>query len=156
MIDPLAQFRKRPVEPAKLVRINEPPIADSKSPYQAFAAKDKVERLKIRPAMEPWRAPYYNALVDIACNGSYGTNFVLMFTHMAVFVEGKNLQAIIAAIEAGTADFIQQFDSEFWPKPTDAAAPLIESIRCELYHKQQAASADSEKTGKQSAGQRLN
>ena len=136
MNDPLAQFRRKPIEPGRPVRASEAEAGAAEA-YQAFQAKDKVERLRIRPAMEPWRAPNYNALVDIACNGKYGTNFVLMFTHMAVFVEGRNLQAVIAAIEAGTADFIQQFDAQEWLRPTNDSAPFIESIRCELYHKQQ-------------------
>jgi hypothetical protein len=34
---------------------------------------------------------------------------------------------MITAIESGTADFIQQFDADLWPKPADDA-PFIESI----------------------------
>ncbi len=34
---------------------------------------------------------------------------------------------LITAIESGTADFIQQYDPDLWPKPADDA-PFIESI----------------------------
>jgi hypothetical protein len=53
---------------------------------------------------------------------------VLVYTILGVKVSGKNLQPVIMALLAGTADFIQEYDRVLWPKPTDAQAPLIESI----------------------------
>lgn len=121
MSDPLAQFRKRPVGMAT------PPTGEGEG-YAAFGAKDKVERLKIRRAMAATRSPGYAYLLDLAYDGPFGTNFVLVYTFMIVMVRGRNLQPIIMALETGTADFIQEFDPDKWEKPSDEKAPFIESI----------------------------
>ena len=119
MSDPLAQFRKR--------NSDFPPSQPSDG-YVAFAAKDRVERLKIKRANKPTHAPGYGYLLDIIYDGNSGTNFVLVYTILGVKVSGKNLQPVIMALLAGTADFIQEYDRSQWPKPTDPQAPLIESI----------------------------
>ena len=123
MADPLAQFRKKmnPASPG-----GDGPAA--KEEYVAFGAKDKVSRLRIRRAMAPTRAPGYTYLLDVVYDGSYGTNFVLVFTFLMVLVRGRSLQPVIAALELGMADFIQEFDSDQWQKPADESAPFIESI----------------------------
>ena len=123
MNDPLAQFRKKPFGSAA----DTPPPTGSDE-YMAFDAKDKVARLKIRRANDPTRSPGYNYLLDIVYDGPFGTNFVLVFTFMMVFVRGRNLQNLVMALETGTADFIQEFDSDRWQVPKDAKAPFIESI----------------------------
>lgn len=122
MTDPLAQFRKKPVVPAGT------PTTGQTDGYVAFDAKDKVERLRIRRAMAPTRAPGYAYLLDVVYDGPYGTNFVLVYTFLMVLVRGKNLQPVIAALEGGMADFIQEFDPDRWARPADPAAPVIESI----------------------------
>ncbi len=122
MNDPLAQFRKRPGG------IAAPPTGEGPEVYAAFGAKDKVERLKIRRALAPTRAPGYAYLLDLAYDGSFGTNFVLVYTFMVVMVRGRNLQPVTMALESGTCDFIQEFDAEQWTKPSDPKAPFIESI----------------------------
>jgi hypothetical protein len=124
MIDPLAQYRKKP---AAFTAEPPPPIATDE--YVAFDAKDRVERLKIRLANDQTRSPRYGDLLDITYDGPYGTNFVLIYSYMIiVLVQGKNLQAVITALEMGTADFIQEFDPDRWQKPKDDKAPFIESI----------------------------
>ena len=122
MSDPLSQFRKKPVGGQV------PPTGDDVEGYIAFGTKDKVERLRIRRAFAPTRSPGYCYLLGVAYDGSFGTNFVLVYTFIMVMVRGKNLQPVIMALETGTADFIQEFDPDRWPKPTDATAPFIESI----------------------------
>ena len=119
MSDPLAQFRKRSADF---------PPSEPSDDYVAFAAKDRVERLKIKRANKPTHAPGYCYLLDIIYDGNSGTNFVLVYTILGVKVSGKNLQPVIMALLAGTADFIQEYDRSQWPKPTDAKAPFIESI----------------------------
>jgi hypothetical protein len=119
MSDPLANFRRRTADF---------PPSDPGDGYLAFAAKDRVERLKIKRANKPTHAPGYGYLLDIIYDGNHGTNFVLVYTILGVKVSGKNLQPVIMALLAGTADFIQEYDRALWPKPTDAQAPLIESI----------------------------
>lgn len=122
MSDPLAQYRRKPA-PAKGSGAERESEA-----YAAFDAKDKVDRLRIRRVMDPTRSPGYAYLLDVVYDGPYGTNFVLVYTFMMVLVRGRNLQTVIAALEGGMADFIQEFDADRWETPKDPAAPFIESI----------------------------
>jgi hypothetical protein len=125
MTDPLAQYRKKP--PGTVAQPAPPKTPDE---YVAFDAKDKVDRLSIRQANQQSRTPAYCYLLDITHDGPYGTNFVLYYSFMLmVLVEGKNLQPVIMAIQMGTADFIQEYDPDRWPKPNDSKAPFIESIK---------------------------
>lgn len=128
MTDPLAQFRKTPLTTGKSL----PPTKESDA-YVAFNAKDKVERLRIRRANDQTHSPVYGVLTNISYDGPFGTNFVLTYTFlMMVFVEGKNLLPVIAAIENGMADFIQEYDPDRWEMPKDPDAPFIESITIEM------------------------
>jgi hypothetical protein len=124
MNDPLAKFRNNTagVPPGLF-----PAPADNDD-YVAFGAKDRVERLKIKRAKYPTHAPGYAYLLDIIYDGNDGTDFVLVYTILGVKVTGRNLQPVIMALLAGTADYIQEFDRAKWPKPSDAKAPVIESI----------------------------
>jgi len=142
MADPLAQFRKTPA-PSGGAGPGKPKEPDE---YLAFAAKDKVTRLRIRRAMAPTRSPGYPYLLDVVYDGSYGTNFVLVFTFLMVLVRGKNLQQLVFALESGNVDFIQEFDPDRWGKPKDETAAFIESIEVVV---QESASSVSgaEKTG---------
>ena len=124
MNDPLAQFRKKPIASAGVASTT----SDGEG-YVAFGAKDKVDRLKIRRANDPTRAPGYAYLLDVVYDGPYGTNFVLVYTFLMVLVRGRNLQAVVTALETGAADFIQEFDAGRWKMPVDTAAPFIESIK---------------------------
>ncbi len=122
MSDPLAQFRKKvPVAAAPAAATGKP------SEYAAFGAKDRVTRLQLRRVLNPWRSPAYSNLLDISYDGEHGLNFVLVYGFMFVLVRGKNLQAVVHAIQEGTAEFIQQFDADQWQEPAPGA-PLIESI----------------------------
>ena len=123
MSDPLAAYRKKPIESGATMK---PPLGTDE--YVAFDAKDKVDRLKIRRANDPTRSPSYAYLLDVVYDGPYGTNFVLVFTFLMVLVRGRNLQKLVTAVEMGVADFIQEFDPDRWQKPKDEAAPFIESI----------------------------
>lgn len=135
MVDPLSQFRKTPAATG-----GGGPAAP-KDEYVAFGAKDKVSRLRIRRAMAPTRSPTYNYLLDVVYDGSYGTNFVLVYTFLMVLVRGQNLQAVVSAIEMGMGDFIQEFDPDKWPKPADAAAPFIQSIEVVVQDNEKSMSA---------------
>jgi len=124
MADPLAQFRRTPATPSAATP-SPPKGADG---YVAFATKDKLSRLRIRRAMAPTRSPGYPYLLDVIYDGTYGTNFVLVFTFLMVLVRGKNLQTLVFAIESGMAEYIQEFDPDKWAKPADDSAAFIESI----------------------------
>jgi len=123
MNDPLAQYRKKPV-----ANVAEPTPPKGPEEYMAFDAKDKVSRLSIRQADGQARTPEYGYLLDIAHDGPC-TSFMLYYSYMLmVLVDGRNLQPVIMAIQMGTAEFIQEYDPDRWPKPKDEKAPLIESI----------------------------
>ena len=125
MIDPLAQYRKKPDG-----AVAQPPPPKGPDGYVAFDAKDRVARLKIRRASEddPTRSPGYHYLLDVVYSGPNVTHLVLLYTFLIVKVRGTNLSPIVMALELGTADYIQEFDADRWPAPKDAKAPLIESI----------------------------
>ena len=148
MADPLAQFRRKPLVSAESTT---PP--KSTGEYVAFDAKDKVDRLKIRRANDPTRAPGYAYLLDIAYDGNFGTNFVLVYTFLMVLVRGRNLQLVITALEMGMADFIQEFDPDRWQKPTDEKAPFIESIKV-IVQENGPTISESEKAGREKAPER--
>lgn len=125
MADPLDKYRKKASPASPGSDAGDP---TSREEYAAFGAKDKVLRLRIRRALAPTRSPGYTYLLDVVYDGSYGTNFVLVFTFLMVLVRGRNLQPVVSALENGMADFIQEFDSDRWQKPGDDSAPVIESI----------------------------
>jgi hypothetical protein len=119
--DPLAQYRKTPVAPKG------GSVQRDDDGYVAFGTKDKVRRLRICNSSLV-HSPAYNLLLNVVSDGKHGTCFILVFTVMAVMVKGKNLQKMVFAIENHMADYIQEFDSERWQKPNDAAAAFIDSI----------------------------
>ena len=82
-----------------------------------------IERVRIRRVNVPLFALAGHSFCDV-----YWLNFVLFFEHMTVAVRGQNLQPVVVALENGTADFIQQYHHDLWPKPSDENAPLIETI----------------------------
>jgi hypothetical protein len=125
--DPLAQFRKSPITPKGGML---PPKESDE--YVAFGTKDKVRRLDIRLVPDMEHSPAYNLLLDVVSDGRGGTNFMLVYTVMLVMVKGANLQKMAFAIKNQMADHIQAFDSERWPKPTDAQAAFIDSIEVKV------------------------
>jgi hypothetical protein len=135
--DPLAQYRRKPLE-------RKEPEKQEAVGYLAFAGKDRVDRLRIRRANAPTRAPGYNVLLDVVYDGEFGTNFVLVYTYMMVLVRGRNLQGLVLALESCTADFIQEYDADRWEKPADESAPFIDSIEVAVKTSAEAVS-DSEK-----------
>jgi hypothetical protein len=147
MTDPLAQYRKKTTDV-----VAQPPPPKGPDEYMAFDAKDRVARLKIRRASEddPTRSPGYHYLLDVVYSGPNVTHLVLIFTFLIVKVRGTNLQPIVTAVELGTADFIQEYDAEKWPKPKDPKAPLIESIQVVVKENGPAVS-DTEKSGNEKA-----
>jgi hypothetical protein len=121
--DPLARYRKSPVSATEV----KPPPREPEE-YEAFGAKDRVNRLRIRSRTEPVNAPGYNILLNIIYD-SEGTHFILVYSMLMVLVCGKHLGKVIFAIEHELADFIQEFDPQHWRKPSNATAPFIESIK---------------------------
>jgi hypothetical protein len=135
--DPLAAFRRPATEKSTA-------FSKEAETYVAFGGKDRVERLRIRRVLAPTRAPRYLHLLDLAYDGHFGTNFALFYDFMVVMVRGKNLQTLVAGLEMGTVDFIQEYHSELWDKPADDAA-IIESIDIVVNGEQPAAKSDDGK-----------
>jgi hypothetical protein len=121
--DPLSQYRRTTGVPSMNASGSLPP-----DEYAAFGTKDRVRRLRIRSTAAPVNAPGYNILLNVVSDGQDGTNFILVYSVLLVLVRGRNLQKMVFAIENEMADYIQEFDPDKWQKPTDATAPLIESI----------------------------
>lgn len=96
--------------------------------YVAFGGKDRVERLRIQRVNATTHAPRYLHLQNLIYDSETATSCVLVYDFMAVTIQGENLQSLFVALELGTADFIQEFDPELWPKPADDV-PFIESIK---------------------------
>ncbi|HEY3862534.1 MAG TPA: hypothetical protein VGO59_11655 [Verrucomicrobiae bacterium] len=145
MADPLAAFRKKPAGATA-----ETPPPKAPDGYIAFDAKDSVQRLKIRRANNPTRAPGYAHLLEVVYDGTFGTNFVLVYTFLMVMVRGRNLQPVIMALEMSNADFIQEFDPDKWEKPKDEKAPFIESIEI-VVQDSGPSITETEKSGKERA-----
>ena len=120
--DPLAPYRKAP-----LTTKDGGELPEWRDEYEAFAAKDKVSRLRIRSMAAPVNAPGYNILLNVIYDNQY-TNFILVYSVLHVLVQGRNLQKVVFAIENDLADYIQEYDLRRWAKPKDPAAPFIESI----------------------------
>ena len=124
MSDKFAQYRKTPI--ASGARDAEPPKPEG---YVAFGTKDNSRSLRIQRANDPGRSPRYAYLLDITYDDVSWTSFTLIYNFMMVLVRGKNLQAVVMAIDLNSADFIQEFDLDRWEKPKDGNAPMIESIQ---------------------------
>ena len=109
--------------------------------YAAFAAKDRVKRLRIRSVNQPTHAPGYHLLQNLVYD-EQGTHVVLVYSILKVLVRGRSLRRMIFAIENDMANFIQEFDAGRWPQP-GADVPFISSI--EVKEHEHSAKPDDEK-----------
>jgi hypothetical protein len=135
MSDPLARFQK-----AQLIAHE---ISDQSKrglqSYHAFAVmekSDKSSRLQIKRVAGSSHAPSYNALLDICYDGVHGTGLVLVYSFMQVKIKGKNLQALISAIEKHECAYIQDYHEHFFtpPKPEEAFIEAIEVVMSMAEH----------------------
>ncbi|MEM7147485.1 MAG: hypothetical protein AAF591_20385 [Verrucomicrobiota bacterium] len=133
MTDPLEQFRKLPVTSrkaeidAKASNLPVEGIEEESLGYQACGGKGRSVGLQLRRKGKPQRSPRLAYLLDIVSDGEHGTLIELVFTFMAVRIEGRNLQTVIQLLENDSAGFIQEFDPKRWEKPP-ADAPVITAI----------------------------
>lgn len=107
-----------------------PPDANE---YAAFGIRERAGRLRIRSATAPVNSPGYNILLNVVYDRE-GTHFMLVYSCLMVFVRGSNLQKIIFSIESNSCDFIEQFDSTKWQKPS-ADVPVIDAIEIKITDK---------------------
>jgi hypothetical protein len=102
---------------------------DAEREYLAFRALDKRQfRLQVRPLEDVWDRLPYRMLLRIMERGREGTAITLVYSFMAVFIEGRNLCNVADAIERELCDFIEEFDAERHDKPVDLTAPFISKI----------------------------
>lgn len=125
MSDPLAPFRKAPRVVASQPATVSAPVLDH-GEYIAFGVKDRVDCMKIHFANNPSRSPL--ARPHDIIYSPLGVDFVLLWDFLIIEVTGKNLLDVVHAIQAGTCDFIQEFDRDRWAVPKDTSAAFIESI----------------------------
>ena len=129
MNDPLARFQKA----QSLAHDSDKKEKSRLHDYHAFALmekSDKTSRLQIRRAAGSTHAPAYSSLLDVCYDGLHGTGLVLTYSFMQVKIKGKNLQALITAIERHECAYIQDYDEHFFipPKPDEAIIELIEVV----------------------------
>lgn len=126
-MDPLSSFRR----PSHAV--SAPPTLNAQGEeYAAFATKDRTARLRVRCAFEPSHALAYHCLLDVVYDDTTWTNFSLVFTFGVVLVRGEHLAPVVSAIEMGSADFIQEFDSARWRRPDARNATIITTIQVRM------------------------
>lgn len=135
--DPLSSFRQRfsprppaaQPAPAPALVVNRHPDRES---YEAFAAKDKVNRLDIRCGRGLAHAVSYNYLHNISYNRKTYSEIFLTVSGLTVMIKGRGLRPVVDALKQHTCDFIQEYDAEEFTNPVDVNAPFIESITVEV------------------------
>lgn len=129
MDDPLARFQREQLAHA-ISNKEEQSLRAGVQPYQAFALMDKTEkntRLQIRCANGLTHSASYSGLQDVCYDGFQGSELILRYSFMLVKIKGKNLQALIMAIEKHECAYLQDYDKQFFIPPK-ANEMLIESI----------------------------
>lgn len=129
MDDPLARFQREQLAHA-ISSKEEQNIREGIQNYQAFALMEKSEkttRLQIRCAKGLTHSSSYASLLDVCYDGFQGTELILSYSFMQVKIKGKNLQALITAIEKHDCAYIQDYDKQFFNPPKSNEA-VIESI----------------------------
>jgi len=131
--DPLAAFRRQPQTASFNPQTvsSQPPAqqaAPGLKPYKAFDTRERApERLEIRRVLGETHAPSYRYLMDVAFNGEFGTELLLVYSFLLVKIKGRNLYPIIRALLEGRCAFLQDFHpNEF--APPQGNEPVIESI----------------------------
>ena len=112
--------------------------------YAAFKvgggdAGRRVLALEIRTREPFWPTPFYNGLLYTMEDGEKGTFLALVFSSMQIYVKGRNLRPVAAAVKRHRCSALWEFDAERWLLPADKSAPFIASITLHLpMHSQQA------------------
>lgn len=95
--------------------------------YQAFETGPKPARLIIQCANSPSHSPSYGLLVNVIFDRRFGGSFVLVFNFMAVTVTGRNLAAVVHAINHHRCVAITEFDPQAFDTPAGDDS-VIENI----------------------------
>jgi len=95
--------------------------------YQAWRMAQKPPRLIIRCNDGSSQSMPYMALLRVVSNTRFSNIFVLVFNYMSVTVTGRNLGAVVDAIDDHHCRMLTQFDPQAFDMP-EASAPIIEGI----------------------------
>lgn len=129
MSDPLARFRRAGTGPSE-PREDEATPAGGRERYEAFGTKDRLRALDIL-MRRVGCSPTYNYLIDVSWTLETETSFIVLFSHLAVTVRGRNLGEVVKALRLRKCEFIQQFNPDRHEHPSEDA-PVIEAI--EIVH----------------------
>lgn len=101
----------------------------SRQDYEAFATKDRVERLDIRcHSSDMGHCFPYHYITNITYRMSdYGVVF-LTVSGVTVTITGRNLRPIVEALKLHTCEFIQEFDADEFTKPHDPSKAFVSNI----------------------------
>jgi hypothetical protein len=104
-----------------------------RTPYTAFNRLSRAQySLKARPKDSIWTRLNYSSLLRIEEDQFYGKSIALYFTFAVVLIRGRNLQTIADAIDVHQCEYVQEFDAERWPEPSDEKAPVITELMVEM------------------------
>lgn len=135
MADLFKSFTER-VAPKERPLATPPPAQENRhgdsEPYEAFGTKDKTHRLDVRCENGLAHSLAYAYLVNITYDRRDYTRIFLTGSGLVVNIKGKRLRPIVDALKLHTCEFIQAFDADAFPQPTDAAAPLVQNIVVEV------------------------
>lgn len=99
--------------------------------YQAFETGDRPARLIIQCANGPSHSPAYGLLVNVIFDRRFASSVALAFNFMVVTVVGRNLAAMVHAINHHRCTTVTEFDPLAFDLPADGE-PLIERIEVKL------------------------
>ncbi len=87
--------------------------------------------LEIRPLKGPWALCSYAQLRKVLFNEPKPTRIDLIFSYERVTVKGRNLDALVPGLRAGTLARIEQFNPAGPEAPGPGPeGPVVESIEC--------------------------
>jgi hypothetical protein len=99
--------------------------------YQAVETAPKSARLMILCRDGPSHVPAYHLLADLVFDARFAGTFVLMFSTLAVTVQGRNLAPVIHAIARQRAVTITEYDPQAHDAPSDDV-PVITGIDVQM------------------------
>ena len=113
------------------------PLIGDPLEYAAFKvgggdAGRRVLALEIRTRETLWPSPFYGGLLYTMEDGEAGTFLALAFSSMQIYVKGRNLRPVAAAVKRHRCAVLWEFNPDRWLVPSDKSAPFIEAILLHL------------------------
>lgn len=120
-----------PAMPAPSAVTPADPEAAATEEYQPWGREhvNVDDVIEVRRKTGEWRQVYRNYLVSV--DGVGDTSLSLLGSSYTITLTGRHLGALRTLIKSRGVDFIQEFDGERWPKPSDGA-PRIDRIEIDV------------------------